>query len=301
MRDCPLLRLVPLIAACATLNAPLLNAQLPGRLERCVSHPTFTKEIEESRSRATAFPRVRIAAVTFEGADRLPKSVKVQTTARLEEPIYDRDSNWLGASQQMVADALREHGYPHAKVSVTSNVLSSDPSEERVAVAFQISEGPQYRLSEIRFADAHVFPPSELRKHFPLQDGDVFNLAAIRKGIEALTRLYGAQGYINFTAEPDLRPDNKDQRISLLFELGEDMQFRVGSVEVVGLDRPLSGPTLKTKLVPGQVFNPALIEDVFSENKSVLPADASPRDNIEITQDAKHATVTIVFDFTPCP
>jgi outer membrane protein assembly factor BamA len=155
-------------------------------------------------------------------------------------------------------------------------------------------------LTEIHFANAHVFPTSELRKHFPLQEGDVFDIARIREGIETLTRLYGARGYINFTASPDLRFDGEKKRISLAIDLNEDRQFRVASVNVFGLDRQFWGPTLRTKLVPGQVFNPELVEDVFTENKAVLPAVASSRDYTQITQDAKKTAVVIQFDFTRC-
>jgi hemolysin activation/secretion protein len=305
----PTLWLIPLIPICATLYAPAIHAQLPRLVENCATHPTLAEELQAATYQtlagetkgAKSYPKVRIDTVSFEGADDLPESVKAQTTRRLEDPIYDLDSDWIGASREIVWDVLREYGYFYAKVSAKASVLSGDLREQRAAITFQVSEGRQFRLSEIQFANAHVFPPPVLREQIPLQDGDVFNLRGIRKGMEALTQLYATQGYINFTPSPDIQVDNEHQRISVLFELDEGRQFRVGSVEVLGLYRPLSGPTLKTKLVPGRVFNPALIEDVFSENKAVLPPNVSSRDDTQITQDAKNATVAIVFYFMPCP
>lgn len=296
----PTLRRVPLIAVCAVLFAPAIHAQLPRRLERCLSYPTFADEIKDAIKEAQSYPKVHIDAVAFEGADHVAESVKAQITRRLKEPTYDNDSGWIDYCQEAVTEALKERGYILARVIPNAHVLSGDQREVRVAVTFQVHEGQQYRLSEIHFINAHVFPPENLRKHFPLQDGDVFDITRIRKGIEGLTRVYDTQGYLNFTASPNLRFDDENKRISLVIDLNEDRQFRVEGVEVFGLDRRLWGPTLRTKLVPGQVFNPVLAEDVFTENKAALPADASSGDYIQITQNIKKATVVIEFDFAPC-
>jgi outer membrane protein assembly factor BamA len=305
----PTPRLALLIAICATLYVPAIHAQLPRLVENCATHPTIAEELRAAShptladeiKEAKSHPKIRIDAVTFEGADDLPEPVKAQITGRLKEPVYANDSGWTGYSEDMVRDALRDRGYFFGNVSAKASGLSRDLNEERVAVTLQVSEGRQYRLSEIQFANAHDFALPELRKQIPLQDGGVFTLAGTRRGMEALTRLYGSQGYINLAVSPDIRPDNKNLRISVLLDLDEGRQFRVGSVEVLGLDRSLSGPTLKNKLVPGQIFSSALIEDVFSENKSALPANVSSKDAVEITQDARNATVAIVFYFGPCP
>jgi outer membrane protein assembly factor BamA len=303
---------VLLVGLCAMLLGAIADAQFPPRPDRwCVDHPTFAEEIEAASyptsdriEQINSYPRLQIDAVTFEGASHLPNSVKAQIVRQINESDSDLNSvgleAYLQAQQERVRDALRDRGYFYANVSAKASVLISDHENERVAVAFHVSEGQQYRLSDIHFDAAHVFPPSELRKHFLIQDGGVFNLAAIRQGIEALTWLYGQHGYLNFTASPDIRPDSKSQRISMTLDIGEDQQFRVRTVEVVGLAQPLSGPTLKTKMAPGQVFDCALIDKVFDENKTILPADASPRNDLQITQDSRHATVAIRFDFTRC-
>lgn len=184
----------------------------------------------------------------------------------------------------------------HAVLIAFSSVLLSPPK-----LAIQVSEGQQYRLAEIRFADAHAFPASELRKQFPIQDGDVFSTVAIRKGLENISRLYGSRGFINMAASTDIAPDKNPEQISVLINLDEGRQFRVGSVKVFGLDQGLWGPTLKTGLLPGKVFNSDLIQAVFNENKPVLPPDASQEHDVRITQDAKSATLAIVFDFRRRP
>lgn len=288
----------------ATLSLPAIHAQLPRRLENCLPYPTLREEIKNMQKEAeeeVPHPKVRVDAVTFGGAMHLPESIRAQITGRLEQTSFDNNSAWIDALREIVRMTLEQYGYFFAKVSAQGRVLSSNRAEERVSVTLQVAEGLLYRLGEIKFAKAHVFTPWELRKLFPLQDGDVFNTDKIREGIEALTRLYDSRGYININATPDLQVDYDDQRISVLMELGEDKQFRVGSVEVLGLDREISDHALKMKPKSGDVFNPKLIEDFYNGNKSVLPVDVSPRQDTQITQDARNGTVAIVFDVRGCP
>jgi hypothetical protein len=53
-------------------------------------------------------------------------------------------------------------------------------------------------------------------------------------------------------------------------ELDQQKQFRVGRIEVLGLDRNKE-TLLKWKLKPGDVFNVELFEDFFKDNKSLFP------------------------------
>jgi outer membrane protein assembly factor BamA len=87
----------------------------------------------------------------------------------------------------------------------------------------------------------------------------------------------------------------------VVFNLEESHQFRVGSVKVVGLDREDSRQALKMKLKPGDIFNNDFVDDFFKDNKPLLPADVSRWDNVEIEQNPKNDTVSIVFDVGPCP
>ena len=113
----------------------------------------------------------------------------------------------------------------------------------------------------------------------------------------ALTNLYGSHGFIDFTAIPVTEIDYNLQRISLLVRLDEQKQFRVGSVEIRGLD-----PSLETRLrsivVPGEIFDPQTIETFFKENRPVLP----PRglDNFQIRRNVRAGIVDLTFDPRLC-
>jgi len=243
--------------------------------------------------------KAHLEDVTIEGAPDLQDSIKAGIDDRLKQWGSEINSDVVEALAEGVRDVLQNNGYFHAKVSTETSVSNADPAEEQVWLTFRVSEGQEYRLGQIQFANAHVFPPWELRNQFPLHDGDVFNLGKIRQGLEASRRLYGSVGYINFTASPDLKTDNSHQRISVTLEIEEGEQFRVGSVEVLGLN-PEDSNTLFIKLKPGDIFRQNLIEEFYKDNQSVIPGDASLWKNTQINQDPKNRTAAIVFDFRGC-
>jgi len=276
------------------------SGQLPPRLQNCSGHPIYPYVPAPTRDDKPD-PKVSIEDVAFQGEMDLPESIKEQLVGAVEQTSFESASDWINALEEIVRNELEQHGYFYAQVTAEPRVISTEPETIRVSVTFQINEGEQYRLSEIRFKNANVFPAEQLRSQFALQDGDIFNLQKIRQGLEALVRLYGRYGYINLTASPDLYSDRSHRLISMIVELDSGIQFRVGSVEIFGLDPKIVNNVLKTKLRQGDVFDSKLVHDFFIDNKSVLPVDASEVDDLWIKQNPAKSTVAIVLDFRTCP
>jgi len=250
---------------------------------------------------------VTIDAVRFLDSPHLAPLALRQLIKSLKQHEFDGDSNWIEELQGVVSFAWQEQGYFRAWAKAEAQLVSEDSTRARVSVIIHVEEGPQYRLGDIRFRAADpgatlMFPPDELRKLIPLREGELFNVAKIRGGLDALRRMYGTKGYIDFTAQPITEVDDTfPPRNSLVMELDQQKQFRVGRIEVLGLNRNKE-TLLKWKLKPGDVFNVELFEDFFKDNKSVLPADVSPGD-VQLNRDARKGTVDLVLDFKtfPCP
>ncbi len=67
-----------------------------------------------------------------------------------------------------------------------------------------------------------------------MKDGDIFNADMVRKGLEDLRKVYGALGYINFTAVPDTTVDEEHKLITLKIDIEEGKQFYVRRIEFRG-------------------------------------------------------------------
>src|SRR6202043_1153727 len=72
------------------------------------------------------------------------------------------------------------------------------------------------------------------RSLFPLKDGDIFSREKIAKGIEALRKAYGENGYINFTPVPSTTFDDEKKLGFLEIDVDEGKQFYVRRIEFVG-------------------------------------------------------------------
>lgn len=81
-----------------------------------------------------------------------------------------------------------------------------------------------------------AFSAEELRPLIPMHDGDIFSSLKVREGLEALFNYYRAHGYIDFVPEPKFKIDEVRQQITLVISLQEGPQYRLGNIEIVGLD-----------------------------------------------------------------
>ena len=144
-----------------------------------------------------------------------------------------------------------------------------------------------------------MFQRWQLRDQIPLRDGAIFDLGKLRKGAENLRKTYSALGYVSVTASPNVEFDEAHQRISVTFDLVEDREFRIGRVEVLGLVTDAPENELQMRLKTGDPFNPELVDEFYSDNKPLLPPNAS-KENTQISQNALYNTVDVVFDFRSC-
>jgi hypothetical protein len=92
---------------------------------------------------------------------------------------------------------------------------------------------------------------------------------------------------------------DRDQRIALTIELDQQKQFRLGHIEVFGLD-PKTEARLRSVVQPDDIFNNQIIQNFITENQSSLPPDASSAD-VEVHRNVKDGTADVRFNFQSCP
>jgi hypothetical protein len=325
MRTGTLLRFVLPGVVCALLYLPSTHAQLPPRLERCLPFPTYGQEVtalneeadakiratDEEVATKTGFeepqPGVVIDTIKFDGPVRIPDSATQELIAELNYHDFAADGDWLKAALDQGIPAMwRDRGYFNVAVTARAEVTRNDSTGRHVSVTAHVDEGLQYRLGAVQFRSADpdiplAFGTEELRKLIPMSEGDLFNTSKIRDGLEALKRLYGSAGYIDFVGEPLTEVDDThDHRISLIMELDQQTQFRLRTLEVFGLDPKLES-LLRAKLKTGEVFDWQVVEDFLKQNASALPHDLSPSD-IEAHRNVKNGTVDLRFNiYQGCP
>jgi outer membrane protein assembly factor BamA len=300
------------------LYPPPTCAQLPKRLERCLPYPTYAQEIRDMDEEIAAKmemggPRrpiedpqkIVIDEVKFDGPIHISDSDRQQLISELKQLDYPVTPDRLGEFREVgIMRMWRDRGYFKVEATAKEETVRRDSAGEHVLVIVHVDEGVQYRLGSVQFRSTDpdvplAFPPEELRRLVPLNEGDIFAAKKIREGLEALHQLYGSEGYIDFVAEPDTEIDNSRQRVSLVMELNQEKQYRVGKVEVFG-PNPAVETFLKSKLKPGDIFGSRTVENLIKENKAVLPPDISLED-FKFYRNVKSGTVDVRFDLQTCP
>jgi outer membrane translocation and assembly module TamA len=306
-----LLPVVPLFVVCI----PSAFGQLPKRLEKCLPYPTLAQEIREMQPAQPAPTRVKmyVIRVDFDPNDGIPPdaqeeiSEELRRRSRVFEP--DADSAYLKDLANEIAEvsvrgALRGRGYFNAAATAKLTPLQTEGADISVVVTISATPGPQYRTGDIRIESTDGKPlaisPEILRSLIPIHRGELFSTARIRVGLENLGRAYGREGYLDMTPEPDTEVDDAHRTIDLVVKIDQQVQYRVGSIELLGVNAVTREKLMESLPKPGEVFDTTKLDEFFKVNRTILPPDAS-RDDVKVERHNNMRTVRILFDLRECP
>lgn len=290
---------------------PCALGQLPKRLEKCLPYPTFAQEIQETQPEPKRV-RVHVIRVEFDSNDGIPVDAQQEISDGLRRRVFEPESDdpYLKDLADEIAEvpvrgALRDRGYFKTSATAKLMALQSDGEDISVVVTINATPGLQYRAGEIRIESANpdrplTMSPEALRALIPLQKGDLFNVERVRTGLDNLRRPYLREGYVDMTSEPETQIDDERRTIDLVVKIDQQMQYRVGSIEFLGVDSMTREKLIESLPKPGEVFDTAKLDEFFKVNRAILPSDAS-RDDVAVERQTKMRTVRIVFDLRVCP
>ncbi len=226
-------------------------------------------------------PKVKVGNINFEGNKHLGRRylrasmrnlrpLGVPRSIFLENLISKTyDATKLNEDTERVRDAFQQKGYFKAQVRDARTKMRDTQSwfhmpftkksgpGKAVDITLPVEEGEKYRLAKITFAgNKAVANTSLLRAQFAMKDGELFNTAMVRKGLENLRKVYGEGGYINFTPVPDTKIDDQKHLITLNIDLDEGKPFFVRRIEFQG-NTTTRDRVIRRELAveEGQVYN----------------------------------------------
>ncbi len=227
---------------------------------------------------------VHVVRVKFDPDSKIPRDIQNEISKNETQRTHeaDADSNYLTDVAKEIAEVgvrgpLQTSGYfrplPDAKLAV----LKMKGQDIDVEANVSAETGKQYLLGEIQFAAADPDSlldqsPRVLRDLIPLKRGDLLNVEAIRQGLRNLTRFYNRRGYIDMTAEPQF--DVEDSRhwhvMNIVFRIDQQKQYRMGAIEIWGLDTVTKERLLKSLPQLGELFDGYRVEQAFKVNRGGL-------------------------------
>jgi outer membrane protein insertion porin family len=206
--------------------------------------------------------RVRVVEIQFEGNNvfsdgKLRSAMKYVKEAGLitrfkGQDILDREK--LDFDLKHVDNYMRSKGYLQARHG-EPRVESVGPRrtgfpilplpflssvDEGLRVIVPINEGRIYRIGEMKIEGNSIFSEETIRAIIGLNKGDIANGERIGKALfENLKKYYGAQGFIEYTAEPTPtfkdNPQKPDEGVvDFVITIEEGKQFSLRRLEFIG-------------------------------------------------------------------
>jgi outer membrane protein insertion porin family len=265
-------------------------------------------------------PKVKVGKIRFEGNKHV-KSGVLRNAMKNSKPIGIPHSPILGSIMARTYDATKlnedaervrlafqDLGYykaivqdPKTRIRDTRPFKWYAPFILRghgkvVDITVPVEENDRYRLKEITFTGNKAVPNNvALRRLFKIKDGEWFNRTAIGKGLEEMRKVYGAQGYINFTPVPDTIFDEEHKMITLKIDVDEGKQFFVRRIEFEG-NTTTRDKVIRRELAleEGQVYNSQLWElSLLRLNQLNYFETLKPEQDSTVHQDAASNSVDI--------
>lgn len=252
--------------------------------------------------------RVFVRRVVLENATLLDTTERREISAAVrksEELLSSQTANELGTLAEEAGERLRaayqNKGYFKAEAHGALVPTAKGEQSHFDIVLRVLHRGDQYRMGDVKFVHAVQFSEPELRNQFPIERGEIFSRVKIAEGLEALRRLYGSCGYINYTGIPSTEFEQGSRTANLTVDIDEGLQFRLRSITFLGPD---AATEVRMKdefeMNPGDVYSPGEIERRIEKSWNDAIRTDDPR-RIKKNLDAKNGWVDITLDFRNLP
>ena len=272
-------------------------------------------------------PKIRIQKINIEG-NKVFKDAEIKKAMKLikeASPLTAFTSKDTYFDLKLADDLTRirmlyaEHGYVRA--NILDPVVETKPHQvlrtlpfirppfpwgiplpfwkktlDRYYITITVEENDQYRVGDVKVTGAKQFNEAIVKAVLGLVPGEIFNEERLRKSFENLKKLYGARGYINFTAVPVQDFDEAKKLVNLNISVDEDRQFYVNRIAFSGNTTTRDKVIRREVMVEeGQVFNSSLwdmslqrlnqlgyFEEIKQEDAEVKPNPTQPQVDINL-------------------
>jgi outer membrane protein insertion porin family len=177
---------------------------------------------------------VLLMSTRFEGnqniaAKDLKKVIQIQSTGILIPHVVQEKT--IQADIKALQAYYQSRGFLQAQIK---DGLTFSPEKDRADLVFQIEEGVQTLLGQIKFEGNHVFQDSELLKVSGLKPQTPYNAAESLEAVLKILSHYSKMGYA--FAQASYTPEFKDQNhyVDLHYQIDESIQAFVGKIFLQG-------------------------------------------------------------------
>ncbi|CAN1508739.1 COG4775 Outer membrane protein/protective antigen OMA87 [Methylophilaceae bacterium] len=171
---------------------------------------------------------------------------KIYNKSDITSQFQLQTTNWLSwwykddqySKQKLTADLetlksfYMNRGY--LEFSVDSTQVSITPDKDDVYITINISEGPKYKVSDVKLAgDLQQVPENELQKLIKIKKDDIFNREKITESTKGMNARLGNDGFAfsNVNAIPDINKEEHTASFTFFVDPGRKVYVRRIDIE----------------------------------------------------------------------
>lgn len=141
----------------------------------------------------------------------------------------------LGADLETLRSYYLDRGY--LEFNIESTQVSITPDMRDIYITINITEGAQYKVSDVKVAGELLIPEEEIRKLILFKSGQVFARQKLTESIKLITDRLGDDGYAfaNVNASPELDYENRQAAFTFFIDPGRRVYVR--RINISGNDR----------------------------------------------------------------
>ncbi len=141
----------------------------------------------------------------------------------------------LGADLETLRSYYLNRGY--LELSIDSTQVSITPDMQDIYITINITEGPNYTVSEIKLAGEMLSLEAELRKLIKIAPGEVFAREKLTESVKLITDRLGNDGYAfaNVNAAPEV--DKEKRQVGFTFFIDPGRRVYVRRINITGNER----------------------------------------------------------------
>jgi outer membrane protein insertion porin family len=245
------------------LQQLLAEQKLPGTVEYLASSDLSGRVLGHVFS--VTGVKMPICRVRFPGAKNISEAKLAAAAKEMSDADYSSELVRGFAGMKLFA-IYREVGQLRAKFAAPVGVPDSN-CKNGVEVTIPVEEGLIYSWGPPDWAGAKALTPEQLNELLGMKSGEVANGLKFDKGVMAVMKAYGRQGYLNARVRPVPEFDDSAQKVSYKIEVREGPQYRMGSLLFKGLsERDAKALRDAWKLRRGEVFDQGYLDDFFKSD-----------------------------------
>ena len=214
--------------------------------------------------RITEGPRMIVRRISFVGNDNV-------TARDLRRAMKTKPWNilsFINKSGQLLPTQLEEdrvalrsfyqnRGFADVEIA---DIRTQPIGRDSVELVVTIKEGPLYRVNTVRLEGVNVAPTEEVRSRLQMLDGSLFTPKGMGDDLRALRDFYGARGYVDMLAMPEILPVGPGS-VDIVYNVDEGLQSYVNLVNIQGNTRTQDRVIRRELAVkPGDVFDTTLVD-----------------------------------------